>query len=63
MSIPATSPEKQKPMERLVCRILAAQQKHPAADTSAMEREIDQQVYALYALTREEIKIVEDATK
>jgi len=47
----------------LVDRILAAQQKHPATDTSALEREIDQQVYALYGLTREEIKIVEAASK
>jgi hypothetical protein len=35
------------------------QQPNPAADTSAMEREIDQQVYALYGLTPEEIAIVE----
>ena len=34
----------------------------PAADTSALEREIDQQVYALYGLTAEEIKIVESAS-
>ena len=47
----------------LVDRILAAKQKNPAADTSAMEREIDQQVYALYGLTPEEIKIVEEASK
>ncbi|MBI2949476.1 MAG: hypothetical protein HYY23_17705 [Verrucomicrobia bacterium] len=47
----------------LVDRILAAKQKNPAADTSALEREIDQQVYALYGLTPEEIKIVEDAAK
>jgi adenine-specific DNA-methyltransferase len=33
----------------------------PAADTSALEREIDQQVYALYGLTPEEIKTVEGA--
>jgi hypothetical protein len=30
-----------------------------AADTSALEREIDQQVYTLYGLTPEEIAIVE----
>ena len=35
---------------------------NPGADTSALEREIDQQVCALYALTPEEIKIVEDTT-
>ena len=47
----------------LVERILAAQQKNPAADTSALEREIDQQVYALYGLTPEEIAIVEGTAK
>ena len=56
-------PEQQKPVERLVCRILAAKQKHPAADTSALEREIDQQGYALYGLPPEEIQIVEEAGK
>ena len=56
-------PEQQKPVERLVCRIFAAQQKNPAADTNALEREIDQQVYAIYGLTPEEIKIVEAAAK
>jgi type II restriction/modification system DNA methylase subunit YeeA len=39
--------------------ILAAKKQNPAAATSALEREIDQQVYALYGLTREEIAIVE----
>ena len=59
--IPAMPPAQQKPVERLVERILAAKQKNPAADTSALEREIDQQAYALYGLTPEEIKIVEEA--
>jgi hypothetical protein len=35
----------------------------PASDTSALEREIDQQVYALYGLTPEEIAIVEGTGK
>ena len=34
----------------------------PAADTSALEREIDKRVYALYGLTAEEIKLVEEST-
>jgi adenine-specific DNA-methyltransferase len=34
---------------------------NPVADTTALEREIDQQVYALYGLTPEEIAIVEGA--
>ena len=33
------------------------------ADVSALEREIDESVYALYGLTPEEIKIVEEATR
>ena len=44
-------------------RILAAQPANPAADTSALEREIDQHVHALYALTPAEIQLVEEATK
>jgi len=63
LPIPTVPTEKQKPVERLVERVLAAKQKNPAADTSALEREIDQQVYALYGLTPEEIKIVEDSAK
>ena len=37
-------------------------QANPAADMSALEREIDQQVYALYGLTPEEIQIVEKSS-
>ena len=61
--IPAASPEKQKPVERLVDRILAAKQRDAEADTSALEREIDELVYALYGLTPEEIKLVEGTAK
>jgi|SRR5882724_49291 len=49
-------------VENLVDRIIAAKAKNPDADTSALEREIDQQVCALYGLTPEEIKIVEAAS-
>jgi hypothetical protein len=47
------------------CRpqILAAKQKDPNADTSALERQIDQMVYNLYGLTEDEIKIVENSSK
>jgi hypothetical protein len=51
--------KKQRVFATLVDRILAAKQANPSADTSALEREIDQQVYALYGLTPEEIAIVE----
>ena len=43
----------------LVMAIIRAKSTQPSADTSALEREIDQQVYALYGLTPEEIAIVE----
>ena len=49
----------EKPIVALVDSILAAKKKDPDADTSALEREIDQLVYKLYDLTPEEIAIVE----
>ena len=61
--IPAASPEKRKAVERLVDRILAAKQRDAEADTEALEREIDQLVYALYELTPKEIQIVESASE
>jgi hypothetical protein len=45
----------------LVDRILTAKARDAGVDVSALEREIDQQVYALYGLTPGEIKIVEEA--
>jgi adenine-specific DNA-methyltransferase len=61
--IPAVPSEKQKPVERLVEWILSAKQRDAGVDVSALEREIDELVYALYALTPEEIKIVEGTAK
>lgn len=40
-------------------RLYADKQRDPAADTRALEAEIDWRVYALYGLTAEEIAIVE----
>jgi len=58
----AVTSEKRKPVERLVERILSAKQRDAEADMSALEREIDESVYALYGLTPEEIRIVEEAS-
>jgi adenine-specific DNA-methyltransferase len=44
----------------LVDRILKAKRADGAADTAALEREIDERVYRLYGLTADEIKIVEE---
>ena len=63
LPIPAATPAQQKPVERLVERILAAKQRDAAADVSAWERELDALVHALYALTPEEIALVEGAAK
>jgi hypothetical protein len=38
---------------------LAAKKRNPEADVSALEGEIDQLVYKLYGLTKEEIAVVE----
>jgi hypothetical protein len=63
LAIPAASPEQQQTIELLVDQILAAKAENPKADTNALEREIDQLVYALYELTPDEIVIVEGAGK
>jgi len=48
----------QQPFITLVAQILAAKKKDPSADTSALEKQIDEMVYVLYGLTPEEIAIV-----
>jgi hypothetical protein len=53
----------QKEIADLVKKILAAKQRDAEADTSALEREIDELVYALYGLTPEEKALVQAAAK
>jgi hypothetical protein len=60
--IPTATLAQQKPVERLVERILAAKQRDAGADVSALEREIDEAVYALYGLTPTEIQLIEAST-
>jgi tRNA1(Val) A37 N6-methylase TrmN6 len=45
----------------LVDTILAAKRADPDADVSSLEAEIDQLVYSLYGLTREEVAIIEES--
>ena len=47
----------------LVDRILAAKERDAKADTSALEREIDELVYAIYGLTKEQRILVEDSAR
>jgi hypothetical protein len=63
LPIPVANKDQQRSIIKLVDQILAAKAENPKADTSALEREIDQLVYALYELTPDEIVIVEGAGK
>ena len=63
LPIPNVASEKQTPIIELVNQILDAKHTSPNADTSALENEIDNLVYALYDLTSEEIAIVEGSTE
>ena len=47
----------------LVERILEVRRADTAVDTSEWEREIDERVYRLYGLTKEEISVVESSSK
>ena len=47
----------------IVERILPVKQRDAEADSSALERELDQVVCALHGLTREELNIVEGGAK
>ena len=51
----------QRPIVQLVEKVITAKEKNITADTTALEREIDQHVYALYGLTPDEIRIVEES--
>lgn len=60
LPFPITIPAKfQKAISALVDCLHITIQKNPAADTSTLEREIDQNVYALYGLTPEEIRVID----
>ena len=57
--IPSVTNSQQEEIVSLVNKIHDAKRENPAADTSALESEIDRLVYHLYGLTEEEIRIVE----
>jgi hypothetical protein len=59
LPVPRAGIDCQQPIVDMVARILSAKAADPAADTSALEREIDLIVYELYGLTEEEIAIIE----
>ena len=59
LPIKLVSNKKQELLITLVDQILAVKATDPKADTSALEKQIDEMVYKLYELTEEEIKIIE----
>ncbi|MCG2659499.1 MAG: Eco57I restriction-modification methylase domain-containing protein, partial [Kiritimatiellae bacterium] len=61
--IPDLPPKVEQSLTKLVDRILSAKHSDAGADVSALERELDKLVYALYGLTPEEIKIVDPASR
>ena len=63
LPMPKADSAKQASITRLVEKVVSSKHKNATTQTTSLEREIDQQVYALYGLTPEEIKVVEDATK
>ncbi len=57
-----TTLDKQLPIIKLANRILTAKHADPSANVSAIEAEINEHVYRLYGLTKDEIKIIEEVT-
>ena len=53
------SEQEQVPFIEIVNKILSIKKENPTADTSVLEKEIDQMVYKLYDLTAAEVAIVE----
>ncbi|RCW31306.1 Eco57I restriction-modification methylase domain-containing protein [Marinilabilia salmonicolor] len=53
--------EQEEAIEKVTNQILSLKKQDPAADTTALEAEIDRLVYELYGLTEEEIRIVEES--
>ena len=63
LTVPDFARVRRETLSKAVDRIAAAKQSNAEADTSAMEREMDELVYALYGLTPEEIELVEGAAQ
>ena len=57
--IPAASPDQQAELEKLVRRIVKA--RGESGDVTALEAEVNECVYRLFGLTREEIALIEEA--
>lgn len=63
LPIPRAGESEQKEIDLLVAKVLELKSEKYEADTSDIEKQIDQLVYKLYDLTEEEIAIVENGMK
>jgi type II restriction/modification system DNA methylase subunit YeeA len=66
LPLPPISPSNEpivRQIEALVDNILAAKKQNPQANTTNLEKQIDELVYKLYELTEEEVKIIEGNQK
>ena len=63
LSLPRLRRVQRADLVRLTDRLLEAKRTAPEADTTALEREIDERVHRLYGLTADEIKLVEEGTR
>ena len=61
--VPQLSKSQVDSLATVADKVITAKQRDAAADTSALEREIDELVYALYGLTPEEKALVQAAAK
>ncbi len=62
-SLPIRVPENQTAIVSLVDEVLATKRSNPDTETLRLEREIDDLVYKLYALTTDEVHLVEQSSK
>ena len=60
LQIPIFKTKEVKPITSIVDQILSTKAANPKADTSQLEKQIDEMVYKLYELTDEEIAIIEN---
>ena len=59
ITVPIKKNVDETPFEKMYEKILSIKQNNPDADTTLLEREIEQHIYDLYNLTLEEIAVVE----
>jgi hypothetical protein len=60
LPIKIASQDQEKEIEFLVNQILATKKQNPSAITTDLENKIDKLIYQLYALTEDEIKVIEN---